>query len=111
MKATQAKALLRDPGMQQVGWLDSIRALYQSTDLPTLTYSAPAWIRMNKKTKGEGGGHSERVLVHIAGVIAHCQVCGNNSFIKGRYFIERNGLKKEVRCLLDYEFHTALSRM
>ena len=49
IKAKQAKAILRDVRVQQVGWLDAARALYQSTILPTLTYSAPAWIRMTKK--------------------------------------------------------------
>ena len=45
----QQGTFLRDTRVQQVGWLDAARALYQSTILPTLTYSAPAWIRMSKK--------------------------------------------------------------
>ena len=53
MKVKQAKVLMRDPRILEVGWLDTARALYQSTVLPTLTYSAPAWIRMTKKQKAK----------------------------------------------------------
>lgn len=49
VKTRQAKQILKDHRIQSVGWLDAARALYQGTILPTLTYSAIAWVNMNKK--------------------------------------------------------------
>ena len=53
MKTQQAKALLRDPRTEAVGWLDCVRALYQGTVIPALTYSAIAWIGMNKRQRAK----------------------------------------------------------
>ena len=53
MKTKLAKQLLRDERIQQLGWLDVARVLYQQTVLPTLTYSAIAWIKMTKKQKAQ----------------------------------------------------------
>ena len=53
MKTKMAKQLLRDERIQQLGWLDVARVLYQQTVLPTRTYSAIAWIKMTKKQKAQ----------------------------------------------------------
>ena len=51
IKTRQAKMLLRDPRILQVGWIDTARALYLQTILPTFTYSSIAWIKMSKRQK------------------------------------------------------------